>query len=341
MKFIDSVKIYVRSGNGGNGCASFRRERGIPKGGPDGGDGGDGGNIVFRGDKSLHTLLDLSFRQHHKAKHGAAGGSQHKHGKNADDLVIHVPCGSEIHDIETGECYLEILDTQDYIFVKGGKGGKGNSRFKSSVRRSPDFSKPGEEGSELWVKIELKLLADVGLVGFPNAGKSTLIRQVSRAQPKVADYPFTTLVPNLGVVQAPDVYQSFVMADIPGLIKNAHQGAGLGDRFLRHIERAACLLFILDCSPDTEHSPYDAHQILINELGSFAPTLLEKPHLIALNKIDLIDQDTLNQIKEPFAKPSELLLISGVTGKGKQELINALWEMVKTKRKDTESHQPN
>ena len=327
MKFIDSVKIYLRSGNGGNGCVSFRRERGIPKGGPDGGDGGDGGNIVFRGDSNLQTLLDLSFRQHHIAGHGSAGGSQHKHGKNADDLVIHVPCGSEIRDVETGECYLEILDTQDYVFLKGGKGGKGNARFKSSVRRSPDFAHTGVEGVEMWVRLELKLIADVGLVGLPNAGKSTLIRQISRAKPKIADYPFTTLVPNLGVVQVPDSYQSFVMADIPGLIQNAHQGAGLGDRFLRHIERAACLLFVIDYSPNAEYCPNDALKILMNELQLFAPQLAKKPYLITFNKMDLIHEDQLLPIQESFAN-NDVFFISGATGEGTDRLIYALWQMI-------------
>ncbi len=327
MKFIDSVKIYVRSGDGGKGCVSFRRERGIPKGGPDGGDGGDGGSIIFRGDRNLQTLLDLSFRQHHIAGSGSAGGSQHKQGKSADDLVIHVPCGSEIRDVETGECYLEVLDTQDYVFLKGGKGGKGNARFKSSVRRSPDFAQNGTQGFEMWVRLELKLIADVGLVGFPNAGKSTWIRQVSRAKPKVADYPFTTLVPNLGVVQVPDSYQSFVMADIPGLIENAHQGAGLGDRFLRHIERASCLLFVIDCSEHADYQPDKALQILMNELQSFAPKLAKKPYLIAFNKVDLVSENDLFQLQDSFGDP-KTFFISGATGLGKDKLIYALWQMI-------------
>ena len=247
MKFVDSVKIHVRSGKGGAGCTSFRREKFVEFGGPDGGDGGEGGSIRFVGDHARSTLLDLSFQQHQHAENGQPGGGRNKHGRNGKDCLVRVPLGTVVCDEENGDVLLEILEERDYLFLKGGRGGRGNARFKTSTNRAPEHHQPGEPSQELWIRLELKLIADVGLVGFPNAGKSTLISKLSQARPKVADYPFTTLVPQLGVVKHNE-YEAFVIADIPGLIEGAHEGRGLGDRFLRHIERTAILLLMLDVS---------------------------------------------------------------------------------------------
>ena len=241
MKFVDSVKIHIRSGNGGSGCTSFRREKYVPMGGPDGGDGGKGGDIILVGDNSKNTLLDLSFKQHQHAENGKNGGGSGKHGRNGKDLRIPVPLGTVAKLDETGEVLQEVIEKKDYLVFSGGRGGRGNSRFKSATNRNPDYHQPGEPGTEEWVRLDLKLMADVGLVGFPNAGKSTLISKVSHARPRIADYPFTTLVPQLGVVK-PEISDPFVIADIPGIIEGAHDGRGLGDRFLRHIERTTSLV---------------------------------------------------------------------------------------------------
>ena len=254
MKFVDSVKIHVRSGNGGSGCTSFRREKYIPQGGPDGGDGGKGGDVFLVGDNSKNTLLDLSFQQHQHAENGKNGGGSDKHGRNGKDLRIPVPLGTVAKLDETGEVLQEVIEKKDYLVFTGGRGGRGNARFKTATNRTPDYHQPGEPGTECWVRLDLKLMADVGLVGFPNAGKSTLISRVSHARPKIADYPFTTLVPQLGVVK-PESSDPFVIADIPGIIEGAHDGRGLGDRFLRHIERTASLLLLLDVSGFSENPP--------------------------------------------------------------------------------------
>ena len=274
MKFVDSVKIQVRSGNGGAGCSSFRREKYVPRGGPDGGDGGNGGNIIFRGDPHKNTLLDLSFNQHQHAENGLAGAGKNQHGKNGQDRRIPLPLGTIVKNSESGETLLEIIEAKSYLFLEGGKGGAGNTRFKSSTNRAPEYHQPGKEGQELWVRLEVKLMADVGLVGLPNAGKSTFIRAISHAHPKVADYPFTTLIPNLGVVRTEN-FETFVVADIPGIIEGAHAGSGLGDRFLRHIERTSILAILLDATGFSKHSPLDTYHILLNELQLFS-SLLKK-----------------------------------------------------------------
>ena len=325
MKFVDSVKIHIRSGWGGSGCTSFRREKYIPMGGPDGGDGGKGGDIYFVGDQNRNTLLDLSFQQHQHAGNGSNGMGKDRHGKNGQDLKIPVPLGTVLKDQETGEVLLEVLETQEYLLFQGGRGGRGNARFKTSTNRAPEHHQPGEEGQECWLQLELKLMADVGLLGFPNAGKSTFISSVSHARPKIADYPFTTLVPQLGVVRhsSGDV---FVVADIPGIIEGAHQGKGLGDRFLRHVERTAMLLMLLDVSGFAEHSPLEEFRMLLHEIGEFSADLLKKPRIIGLTKIDSVENLTsLNPIKKKLEQFGEKVhLVSSVSREGLPELLNQL-----------------
>jgi len=333
MKFVDSVKIHVRSGKGGAGCTSFRREKFVEFGGPDGGDGGEGGSIRFVGDHARSTLLDLSFQQHQHAENGQPGGGRNKHGRNGKDCLVRVPLGTVVCDEENGDVLLEILEERDYLFLKGGRGGRGNARFKTSTNRAPEHHQPGEPSQELWIRLELKLMADVGLVGFPNAGKSTLISKLSQARPKVADYPFTTLVPQLGVVKHNE-YEAFVIADIPGLIEGAHEGRGLGDRFLRHIERTAILLLMLDVSGFSEAPPLEEYATLLHELESFEPTLLEKPRAIALNKLD-----SVHDLKEPEevcesleAEGETVFRISSLNGSGLQELQQHLADIVRQVR---------
>ena len=333
MKFVDSVKIHVRSGKGGAGCTSFRREKFVEFGGPDGGDGGEGGSIRFVGDHARSTLLDLSFQQHQHAENGQPGGGRNKHGRNGKDCLVRVPLGTVVCDEENGDVLLEILEERDYLFLKGGRGGRGNARFKTSTNRTPEYHQPGEPSQELWIRLELKLIADVGLVGFPNAGKSTLISKLSQARPKVADYPFTTLVPQLGVVNHNE-YEAFVIADIPGLIEGAHEGRGLGDRFLRHIERTAILLLMLDVSGFSEAPPLEEYATLLHELESFEPTLLEKPRAIALNKLD-----SVHDLKEPEevcksleAEGETVFRISSLNGSGLQELQQHLADIVRQVR---------
>ena len=333
MKFVDSVKIHVRSGKGGTGCTSFRREKFVEFGGPDGGDGGEGGSIRFVGDHARSTLLDLSFQQHQHAENGQPGGGRNKHGRNGKDCLVRVPLGTVVCDEENGDVLLEILEERDYLFLKGGRGGRGNARFKTSTNRAPEHHQPGEPSQELWIRLELKLIADVGLVGFPNAGKSTLISKLSQARPKVADYPFTTLVPQLGVVKHNE-YEAFVIADIPGLIEGAHEGRGLGDRFLRHIERTAILLLMLDVSGFSEAPPLEEYATLLHELESFEPTLLEKPRAIALNKLD-----SVHDLKEPEevcesleAEGETVFRISSLNGSGLQELQQHLADIVRQVR---------
>jgi len=333
VKFVDQVKVQLRAGKGGNGCASFRREKFIPRGGPNGGNGGDGGDIWFRGDPGKATLLDFQFRQHFRAPDGEAGKGKDMHGRNGAPLTIAVPLGTLVRDADSGELLCEILTTEPVRCLRGGRGGRGNVAFKSSTHRVPREFEEGHPGEERWVTLELKLMADVGLVGFPNVGKSTLIGRVSKAHPKVADYPFTTLVPNLGVVQTED-FQSFVMADIPGIIRGAHAGAGLGHRFLRHVERTAVLLLLVELAGLAGRDAYGEYEVLLEEMALFSPLLPAKPRLVALTKADAADDPAavaaLRQRLE--AAGERVLVISAVSGAGMAELVRELGARVRAVR---------
>lgn len=320
--FIDYVKFYGRSGNGGSGSVHFRREKFVPLGGPDGGDGGLGGSIILKGNSQLWTLIHLRFRKHVKANHGGPGEGNNRFGADGDNIVLEVPIGTVAKDAETGEVLLEIMkDGEEQVLLKGGMGGQGNSHFKNSTNQAPRYAQPGIEGIEKWVVLELKILADVGLVGFPNAGKSTLLSVVSAAKPEIADYPFTTLVPNLGVVPYRD-YKSFVIADIPGIIEGAAEGRGLGLRFLRHIERNSMLLFMIPADADDIKAEYN---ILIGELQKYNPELLDKERLLAITKCDMLDEELIKEMKEELPK-IETLFISSITGLGIQELKDKIWQ---------------
>ncbi len=320
--FVDYVKIFCRSGNGGSGSAHLRREKYIPKGGPDGGDGGRGGNVILRGNKQLWTLLHLKYRKHIFAGHGGAGSSAMKSGADGKDVYIDVPLGTIAKHAETGKTLFEITgDAEERIIVKGGRGGLGNVHFKSSTNQTPRYSQTGEELIEDWYILELKVLADVGLVGFPNAGKSTLLSVVSAAKPRIANYPFTTLVPNLGIVSYHD-HKSFVMADIPGIIEGAHEGKGLGHRFLRHIERNAILLIMIPADSDDIMKEND---VLINELKQYNPELLDKKRVVAITKSDLLDDELMDEIKAEIDFTS-YLFISSVTGSGVDQLKDLIWQ---------------
>jgi len=329
LLFVDEVKIHIKAGDGGKGLVSFMRAKFVPKGGPDGGDGGDGGSIILRGDKTLNTLLDLRYQQFYTAKSGSAGEGVNKHGKKGDDLIVRVPLGTIVRNHETDQFIVDIDSETDFIIAQGGRGGKGNAFFKSSTNRAPRFSQPGEEGLGFRLKLELKLLADVGIIGCPNAGKSTLISRMSAAKPKIADYPFTTLVPNLGIVNVGE-FKSFVAVDIPGLVEGAHQGKGLGDRFLRHVERTSILLHLIDAFPMDERDPLEDYEKINNELVEFSPLLKEKPQVVALNKIELSpDAETLDRMEKYFKdKDIEVFKISAITGQGVQNLIYRLYEAV-------------
>lgn len=328
--FIDQAIIYVKAGSGGNGVVSFRHEKFIPKGGPDGGNGGTGGSIILRADRQLTTLMDFRYRRKYIAHNGDPGMSSNKTGKSADNIVVRVPTGTVIKDAGTGEVYADLVDDADEIVIaKAGKGGKGNAEFATSTMQAPRRATPGTPGEEKTIQLELKLLADVGLVGFPNAGKSTLISRISAAKPKIADYPFTTLIPNLGIVRYGE-YKSFVLADMPGLIEGAHQGRGLGIQFLRHIERTRVLVFMIE---STTEDPKAQYKTLVNELKSFNETMLKKPHLIAITKMDLADDElkkTLQKIS--FKKGIPVLPISAVTGEGLKELVDSIWKKLKRKQ---------
>ena len=323
--FIDYVKICCRSGNGGSGASHFYRDRTTAKGGPDGGDGGRGGHVIAVGNKQLWTLLHLKYRKHIVAGHGQGGQGSHKEGSIGDDVVIEVPLGTVIKDDETGEILHEItFDGEEYVLAKGGRGGKGNDFFKTCTNQAPRYAQPGEEGLEEWKILELKVLADVGLVGFPNAGKSTLLASVSAAKPEIADYPFTTLVPNLGIVAYRD-YRSFVMADIPGIIEGAHEGKGLGHRFLRHIERNALLLFMVPADSDDITNEY---HILLNELKEYNPELLDKQRVLAITKSDMLDEELKAELIKELPNDVEWIFISAVAQQGLVELKDLLWNKI-------------
>ncbi len=329
MKFVDYVTITVRSGKGGAGVVSFRREKYVPKGGPSGGDGGQGGSVILVADRQLYTLLDLRYNRHHFAASGEPGGKYLKSGKDGADIVLRVPPGTVVRDTDTGEPIGELAeDGERLVLARGGRGGKGNAFFKSATNQTPRFAQPGEPGEERNVTLELKLLADVGLVGFPNAGKSTLISTLSAARPKVADYPFTTLEPALGVVYV-GAYESFVMADIPGIIEGAHEGRGLGLQFLKHIERNAVLLFVVPVTADDVAAEYET---LLHELHMYSDELLDKPRILALSKTDLLAEDEQSALIEEAraALPAGLAVypISAVAQRGLEELRHALWERV-------------
>lgn len=319
--FVDYVKICCRSGNGGAGSTHFFRDKLNAKGGPDGGDGGKGGDVILQGNKQLWTLLHLKYRKHIFAKHGGDGGKSRRHGANGKDAIIEVPLGTIARNSESNEIELEITEHgEQIILINGGRGGLGNDHFKSPTNRSPKYAQPGEPLVESWKILELKLLADVGLVGFPNAGKSTLLSVVSAAKPEIADYPFTTLVPNLGIVSYRDD-QSFVMADIPGIIEGAHKGKGLGVRFLRHIERNSILLFMVPSDSDDIKKEYN---ILVNELRLYNPELLDKSRVLAISKCDLIDAELTEEIEQGLPDIAHVF-ISSVANKGIQQLKDLLW----------------
>ena len=320
--FVDYVKIYCRSGKGGAGSMHFRRAKYVPKGGPDGGDGGRGGNIILRGNAQMWTLLHLRYTKHLMAEDGVPGGSNQLTGAAGKDVFIDVPLGTVAYEAETRRQLGEITeDGQAIVLLKGGRGGKGNAFFKSATMQAPKFSQPGEPSEEMWIVLELKLLADVGLVGFPNAGKSTLLSVVSAARPEIADYPFTTLVPNLGIVRYRD-HLSFVMADIPGIIEGAAEGKGLGIRFLRHIERNSTLLFMVPADSDDVKRDYD---ILLNELKKYNPELMDKDRILAITKCDLADEEKIKDFKKHLPKKVPHVVISSVTGKGIDALKDLIW----------------
>jgi GTP-binding protein len=322
--FIDYALIEVSSGNGGDGVVTFRREKYVPKGGPSGGNGGNGGSIIFETHPNLSTLLDFKYKRKYFAGNGKPGANSLKDGKNGEDVIIKVPVGTTIKDAETGEILLDLSDPEKKtVFAKGGAGGKGNSNFATPTRRTPRFATNGKPGIYAKLNLELKLIADVGLVGFPNAGKSTLISKISAAKPKIADYPFTTLVPNLGIVKYHD-YQSFVIADIPGIIEGAHEGKGLGIRFLKHIERNPVLLFMVPADSKDIKTEYE---ILLNELKQHNPELLLKKKLLAITKTDLLD-DELKTECEKILPEINYVFISSITGTGLYVLKNKLWKLL-------------
>jgi GTP-binding protein len=325
VKFIDEAKIYVKSGAGGRGCVSFRREKYVPHGGPNGGDGGNGGDVFLMTNVNMSSLLDHRYKQHYKAKRGEHGKGKDMHGKNADTLYIPVPVGTIVRDFDTGEVLGDLTEKDETLLVaKGGRGGKGNARFATSTNQAPRIAEPGGEGEERTLQLELKLLADVGIIGFPNAGKSTLISRISAARPKVADYPFTTLVPNLGVVSYGDG-KTFVVADIPGIIEGAHEGSGLGIQFLRHVERTKLLIHLLDLSPATGRDPLDDYETLNRELEAYSAELSKKPQIVAPNKIDITEaREKLKEIKKYFDKMVVAIYpVSSATGDGLKELVHA------------------
>jgi GTP-binding protein len=323
--FVDYIKVYASSGKGGRGSAHLHREKFITKGGPDGGDGGRGGHIILRGNKDMWTLFHLKFKKHFRAEQGGDGSKSRSTGKDGTDIYVDVPLGTIVRDSETAEIIFEITENgEEKILLEGGMGGRGNWHFKSSTNQTPRYAQPGVDGLEGWFQIELKILADVGLVGFPNAGKSTLLSVITAAKPKIADYAFTTLKPNLGIVDYRE-YKSFVMADIPGIIEGAAEGKGLGHRFLRHIERNSTLLFLIPADSDDIHKEYE---ILLNELKKHNPELLDKQRLLAISKTDMLDEELQEEIKNELPTGIPFVFISSLAQIGLQELKDKLWKML-------------
>jgi GTP-binding protein len=328
--FIDTAKIFIKSGGGGNGAVSFRREKYAPKGGPDGGDAGKGGDVVFVVDSNMRTLLDFRYKKQHKAERGQDGGSSNCFGKDGEDLIINVPPGTIIKDAETEKIMADMVeDNQRYVAAPGGRGGKGNARFATPTRQAPNFAEPGQPGQERWVVLELKLLADVGLIGFPNVGKSTILSMVTAAKPKIANYHFTTLSPNLGVVEVPGV-KSFIIADIPGLIEGAHEGVGLGHEFLRHIERTKVLIHVVDISGIEGRDPIEDFDKINDELGLYSEKLLGKTQVIAANKSDLsVDEESFKRFEDEMgSRGYRVFKISAATGMGLRELMLFISELL-------------
>lgn len=323
--FIDYVKILFRSGKGGAGSAHLQRTAQDPKAGPDGGDGGKGGDVILKGNRNLWTLLHLRYTKHIFAENGGNGSANQRFGKNGESAVVEVPLGTIVKDPETDEFLGEVLDDgQELVILRGGRGGLGNVHFKTATRQTPRFAQPGEEGIETWLALELKVLADVGLVGFPNAGKSTLISVLSNAKPKIADYPFTTLRPNLGLVAYRD-YKSFVIADIPGIIEGASEGKGLGIRFLRHIERNALLLFMIPCNTESIKKEY---KILLNELMAYNPELMDKKRILAITKCDLLTEKELKALQKKIPENTPVVFISSVLQQNLQQLKDEIWKFL-------------
>ncbi|MDI6776611.1 MAG: GTPase ObgE [Syntrophales bacterium] len=326
MKFIDEAKIYVKAGDGGKGCISFRREKFVPHGGPDGGNGGKGGDVIIKASDSRRTLLDLKYKTHYVVRHGGHGEGSNRTGRNSPDMEIIVPVGTVVKDAETGEVLADLtINGERCIVAKGGMGGRGNAMFATPTNQAPRYAQEGIKGEERWLKLELKLLADAGIIGLPNVGKSTFIAKVSAAKPKIADYPFTTLVPNLGVVRYGN-FESFVIADIPGLIEGAHEGMGMGTGFLRHIERTAVLLHIIDISRESYSGAWQDFAVINRELALFSPTMMEKPQIVAINKIDLpVTRERIKKESATFAeKGIKVLPFSAITGEGISEVISEI-----------------
>ena len=330
MKFLDQAKIYVKAGDGGNGCVGFRREKYVEYGGPDGGDGGKGGSIVVEAAHNLNTLIDFRYQQHFKAERGTDGAGKNRTGRSGKDLVIKVPVGTEILSDDKEDVLADLReDGQCAVLLEGGNGGFGNTHFKSPTNQAPDRANPGLPGPEMWIWLRLKLIADIGLVGLPNAGKSTFLASVTRARPKIAGYPFTTLHPNLGVAHANDM--EFIIADIPGLIEGAHEGAGLGDRFLGHVERCAALLHLVDGTRDDVAAAY---KTVRNELEAYGARLTQKTEIVALNKCDALDDETLETKKRELASAcdTDVFVHSGVSGKGQLDVLRRMSEIVSTSK---------
>ncbi|WP_096269569.1 GTPase ObgE [Paucisalibacillus globulus] len=329
--FVDQVSVYVKAGDGGNGLVAYRREKYVPLGGPAGGDGGNGGDVVFKVDEGLNTLMDLRYNRHFKAKRGENGMSKNQHGKNSAPLVVSVPPGTTVIDEDTEQVIADLtIHGQEAVIAKGGRGGRGNSRFATPRNPAPDFAENGEPGEEKNIKVELKLIADVGLVGFPSVGKSTFLSVVSAAKPKIADYHFTTLAPNLGVVDTAD-NRSFVLADLPGLIEGAHAGVGLGHQFLRHVERTRVIIHVIDMAGTEGRDPFDDYQKINKELSEYDEKLITRPQIIAANKMDMPDaEENLNQFKEKIGDDIPVYPISALTKEGLRDILFAVADLLET-----------